>query len=183
MMTNPFAAEPNDTPTRCAESDATSKHRSIFNCKAFGINNSGEVTDKRKSPKLESKHLTAEIWSDIVGVLSTWKKQEDIAQLGDEEAKAYDTFKQKIVCGAQIKKIHRWSYNYVLKVSQLANGNAAKRLVRIESGKEVSERQMAVPISNRFDVIHESQRSIGHPVRRGHMLMHQRSVTMKCRHY
>ncbi len=37
-----------------------------------------------------------------------------------------------------------------------------KRLVRIESGKEVSERQMVVPIRNLFDVIHESHWSIGH---------------------
>jgi len=37
-----------------------------------------------------------------------------------------------------------------------------KRLIRIESGKEVSERWMVVPITNIFDVVHESHRSIGH---------------------
>ena len=83
-MTTSFAAEHIDTPTRCAERDATSQHCSIFNCKAFGMNKSGEVIDKSKAPKLESKQLTAETWTDIVGVLSTWKKQEDIEQLGYE---------------------------------------------------------------------------------------------------
>ena len=111
MMTNPFAAKYNDTPTRCAERDATSQHRSIFNRKAFGINNSGEVIDKSKAPKLESKQLTAETWTDIVGVLSTWKKQEDIEQLGDEEAKAYDKFKQENISlwRSDRKTFHRWS--------------------------------------------------------------------------
>ena len=88
MMTNPFSAEQIDTPTRCAKRDATSQHCSTFNCKAFGINNSGEVIDKSEALKLESKQLTAETWTDIVGVLSTRKKQEDIEQLEDEEAKA-----------------------------------------------------------------------------------------------
>ena len=44
----------------------------------------------------------------------------------------------------------------------MLNGNTVKRLVRIESGKEVSERRVVVPITNIFDVIHESHRSIGH---------------------
>jgi len=44
----------------------------------------------------------------------------------------------------------------------LVNGNAAKRLVRIQSGKEVSDRQVVMPITNIFDVIHESHQSIGH---------------------
>jgi hypothetical protein len=48
--------------------------------------------------------------------------------------------KKTIVCGAQIKKIHCWSCKYAVEVSQLANGDAVKWLVRIESGKEVSER-------------------------------------------
>ncbi len=51
MMTNGFAAEHIDTPTRCAERDATSQHHSIFNCKAFGIN-SGEVIDRSNALKL-----------------------------------------------------------------------------------------------------------------------------------
>ena len=66
MITNLFAAEHNDTPTMCAERDATSQHCSIFNHKAFGINNSGEVIDKSKALKFKSKQLTAETWSDIV---------------------------------------------------------------------------------------------------------------------
>ena len=106
MMTTSFAAEHNDTPTRCAERDATSQHRSIFNHKAFGINNSGEVIDKSKAPKLESKQLTAETWADFVGVLSMWKKQEEIEQLGDEDAKAYEKFKQdnnSLWCSDQTK--------------------------------------------------------------------------------
>ncbi len=57
--------------------------------------NRGEVIDKSKAPKLESKQLTAETCAEIVGVLSMWKKQEEIEQLGDEEAKAYDKFKQE----------------------------------------------------------------------------------------
>ena len=79
----------------CAERDATSQHCSIFNHKAFGINNSGEVIDNSKAPTLESKQSTTETWTDIVGVLSMWKKQEDIEQLEDEDAKAYDKFKQE----------------------------------------------------------------------------------------
>ena len=62
----------------------------------------------------------------------------------------------------RLEKFHRWSCKYAVEVSQLANGNAVKRLVRIESGKEVSERRIVVPITNIFDVIHESHRSIGH---------------------
>lgn len=164
MMTTSFAAEHNDTPTRCAERDATSQHRSIFNHKAFGINNSGEVIDKSKAPKLESKQLTAETWADVVRVLSTWKKQEDIEQLGEEEAKAYDKFKEDNISlwRSDRKIFFRWSCKYAVEVSQLANGDAVKRLVRIESGKEVSERRIVVPITNIFDVIHESHRSIGH---------------------
>ncbi len=63
----------------------------------------------------------------------TWKKQEDIEQLGDEDAKAYDKFKQENIS-------LRWSCTYGVEVSQMANGNEVKRLVRIESRKEVSER-------------------------------------------
>ena len=47
-------------------------------------------------------------------------------------------------------------------ISKLANCNAVKMLVRIESGKEVSKQRMVVPITKTFDVIHESHRSIGH---------------------
>ena len=67
---------------------------------------------------------------------------------------------ETLVCGAQIEKNHRWLCKYAVEVSQLANDNAVKRLIRIESGKEVSERRMVVPITNIFTVIRESHRSI-----------------------
>ena len=69
MMANPDTADQINNSARSAEQDAISQICSNFNSSTFGITNSGEVIDKNKTPKVESKQLTAQTWTEIVEVL------------------------------------------------------------------------------------------------------------------
>ena len=73
-----------NTHSNITASEIAEQHRSLFNLKAFGINNDGQVADKSKVSKLDSKGLTSEKWERILNVLSKW---EDIESLSGDDAR------------------------------------------------------------------------------------------------
>jgi hypothetical protein len=51
--------------------DNAEQNCSLFNLKAFGINNIGPVIDESKISKLNSKGLTNEKWGSTLNILSS----------------------------------------------------------------------------------------------------------------
>ena len=62
-----------NTPSNIIPRDIAKQHRSLFNLKAFGIDNDGKVVDGSKVSKLDSKGLTSGKWERILNVLTCWK--------------------------------------------------------------------------------------------------------------
>jgi hypothetical protein len=62
-----------NTPSNIMARDIAEQHRSLFNLKAFGIDNDGKVVDGSKVSKLDSKGLTSGKWGRILNVLTCWK--------------------------------------------------------------------------------------------------------------
>ena len=62
-----------NTPSNITARDIAKQHRSLFNLKAFGIDNDVKVVDGSKVSKLDSKGLTSEKWGRILNVLTDWK--------------------------------------------------------------------------------------------------------------
>ena len=62
-----------NTHSNITGSEIAEQHHSLFNLKAFGINNDGQVVDKSKVSKLNSKGLTSEKWERILNVLTKWE--------------------------------------------------------------------------------------------------------------
>ncbi len=73
----------------------------------------------------------------------------------------YNSNKKTTVNGIQWGKNHVWSCIYTVKGSQLAYGDAVKRIVRMRVEKK-SLASVVVSITKISDVIHESHRSFGH---------------------
>lgn len=72
--------------------------------------------------------------------LSMQKKQGQNYGHGDDEATLHHKFihEQQFMVFSE-KNCHWWLCKYFVEVSPLADGDAIKRLVRIESGNEVSK--------------------------------------------
>jgi hypothetical protein len=144
-------------------SEIAEQHRSLFNLKAFGINNDGQVVDESKVSKLDSKGLTSEKWERILNVLTKW---EDIESLSGDAARAQQEYRK--VHASEWKEdradFHRWKMIYAIEEGQLQNGDTVRRLVRREGDRNPSERRLVIPMLQVFDVIYES-----HSVKLGHL--------------
>ncbi len=60
-----------NTPSNIIDRDIAEQHCSLFNLKAFGIDNNGKVVDGGKVPKIDSKGLTSEKWGRIFKIFYT----------------------------------------------------------------------------------------------------------------
>jgi hypothetical protein len=102
MINNPIVVDHLDTTARSAEQGATSRHHSIFNCKAFGINNSGEVIDKHKAPKLESKQLTSYTRVEIIAICQCGRNKTKLICMEMKRQNCItNSSKKTTVCGVQ----------------------------------------------------------------------------------
>ncbi len=80
-----------NTHSNITASEIAEQHRSLFNLKAFGINNNGQVVDESKVSKLNSKGLMSEKWEIILNVLTKW---EDIESLSGDDARAQQEYQK-----------------------------------------------------------------------------------------
>jgi hypothetical protein len=62
-----------NTPSNTTARDIAKQHHSLFNLKAFVIDNHGKVVDGGKVSKFDSKGLASEKWGRILNVLTNWK--------------------------------------------------------------------------------------------------------------